>query len=492
MARGFVGGARSLLERAERITDPLDAAFGSWLERRICGHHRRRLDRLGRGHALDPGPGLWPGGDPPPREGNRVEVLVDGEEALARLQDDLLAARSHVHLAGWFFSPGFRLTRDGPPLRELLAEIARRADVRLLAWAGSPLPLFRPWKRDVDRAREALAGGTGVRMVLDPYNRPMHCHHEKTAIVDDRVAWVGGIDLTTLGGDRLDGRRHAPRAGVGWHDAAARLEGPVVGDVAARFRLRWHEDAGERLPEPPTPGAAGRVTAQVVGTVHERRYRALPRGDFRILEAYVRALASAERLIYLETQFLWSPEIVAILRRKLERPPHEDFRLVLLLPARPKNGRENTHGQLGELAEADAPPHRMLACTLYQAPGGGNPVYVHAKVGIVDDRWLTVGSANLNEHSLFNDTEQNVVVCDERVARETRLALWSEHLQVPVAEVAGDPARVVDELWAPLARAGRRRLDEGRPPEHRLALLPDVSHRSKRLLGPLQSFVVDG
>ena len=62
-------------------------------------------------------------------------------------------------------------------------------------------------------------------------------------------------------------------------------------------------------------------------------------------------------------------------------------------------------------------------------------MYVHAKIGIVDDAWLTLGSANLNEHSLFNDTEMNVLICDPALARETRLRLWSEHLERPIDEV---------------------------------------------------------
>ncbi|HZE06736.1 MAG TPA: phospholipase D-like domain-containing protein, partial [Solirubrobacteraceae bacterium] len=212
----------------------------------------------------------------------------------------------------------------------------------------------------------------------------------------------------------------------------------------------------------------------------------------RILEAYVRALRSAQRLIYLENQFLWSPEIVAVLRSKLARPPHPDFRLVIVLPAKPNNGADDTHGQLADLAAADEPPHRMLACTLYQAGGEQNPVYVHAKIGIVDDRWMTIGSANLNEHSLFNDTELNAVIFDQPLARQTRLRLWAEHLDLPLEEVAGDPARVVDERWRPLANEQRRRLDGGERLTHSLVLLPGVSHRAKRLVGPLQSFMVDG
>jgi phosphatidylserine/phosphatidylglycerophosphate/cardiolipin synthase-like enzyme len=119
-------------------------------------------------------------------------------------------------------------------------------------------------------------------------------------------------------------------------------------------------------------------------------------------------------------------------------------------------------------------------------------VYVHAKIGIVDDRWLTLGSANLNEHSLFNDTEVNVVTCDARLARATRLRLWSEHLQQPVRALSGKPVRVVDELWKPIAEEQARRRAAGEPLTHRLCLLPHVSKRTRRLLGPFQGLLVDG
>src|SRR5207245_7492457 len=139
------------------------------------------------------------------------------------------------------------------------------------------------------------------------------------------------------------------------------------------------------------------LAVQVVRTVPEHVYEMLPRGDFRILESYLRALRSAKRLVYLENQFLWSPEVVAVLAGKLREPPSEEFRLVVLLPARPNNGHEDTRGQLGVLADADGGAGRLLACTLYQAGAAPQPGYVHAKIGIVDDSWLTLGSANLNE-----------------------------------------------------------------------------------------------
>jgi phosphatidylserine/phosphatidylglycerophosphate/cardiolipin synthase-like enzyme len=225
--------------------------------------------------------------------------------------------------------------------------------------------------------------------------------------------------------------------------------------------------------------AAGEVRAQFVRTIPNGVYEAVPDGDFRVLEAYMRALRSARRLIYLESQFFWSPEIATVIAAKLRQPPSDEFRVVLLLPARPNNGADDTRGQLGVLATADV-DRRLLVCTLYQ-PGRSDQVYVHAKIGIVDDGWLAVGSANLNEHSLFNDTEACVIACDRELVRATRLRLWREHLRRD--DVDADPARVVDELWRPTA---------AEPRADHLALLPRVSRRTRAFLGPINGLFVDG
>ncbi|MDX6482601.1 MAG: hypothetical protein QOE95_372, partial [Gaiellaceae bacterium] len=431
-----------------------------------------------------------------PRAGNSVEVLIDGEEALPRMAEVLRGAQSYVHITGWYFSPDFELVRGEDPvvLRALLAELAERVEVRVLGWAGAPLPLFRPSRGDVRTMRERLTAGTRIQCALDSKERPMHCHHEKTIVVDGRVAFVGGIDLTALAGDRFDARSHPPRGRLGWHDAAVLLRGPIVADVADHFALRWTEVTGEAVAQsPPSSEPAGDVDVQLVRTVPERIYSRVPQGDFRILESYVGAVRSAQRLVYLENQFLWSPELVDVLDDKLRNPPSDDFRLVCVLPADPNDGRDDTRGQLGQLAEADAGAGRLLACTLYATDGrASHPVYVHAKIGIVDDRWLTVGSANLNNHSFYNDTEVNVVLHDERLARETRLRLWAEHLELPVSDVEGDPAEVVDTRWKPMATEQLARRESGRPLTHRLVRLPHVSKHSRRLLGPIQGLLVDG
>ena len=143
-----------------------------------------------------------------PRGGNKIDVLIDGAEVLPAIAEAMLQAESHVHLAGWYFTPSFALVRDGDPLvlRDLLSELAERIDVRVLSWAGAPLPLFRPSRADVRAMRDRLVDRSRTQVALDAHERPMHCHHEKTIVIDDRVAFVGGLDSD------LRGRRPVRRA----------------------------------------------------------------------------------------------------------------------------------------------------------------------------------------------------------------------------------------------------------------------------------------
>ena len=458
-------------------------------------HYARRLRKAGWAQALAATDLDWAQGTFPPRRGNVLEVLIDGATFLPAVAEELAQATSHVHLLGWHFSPELDLTRGTEPtiLRNLLAELAERIDVRLLLWTGAPISFFRPSRRDVKTMVEQLCRSNRIQCQVDSCVRFMHAHHEKTIVIDDRVAFVGGIDLTLDGGDPFDSPTHTPRGRVGWHDAGVRLRGPAVADVAEHFRLRWFGPTNEELPQPIVPDRAGDVDVQIVRTIPEEVYeRALPQGDFSVFESYVRALRSAERLIYLENQFLWSPEIVRILAAKLRDPPCDEFRIVLLLPANANDGADVSRGQVAALIHADDGNGRFLACTVYAREGRlRDTVYVHAKIGIVDDRWLTIGSANLNERSLFDDSEMNVVTLDERVARETRLRLWSEHLELPIDEIDGDPTEVIEERWKPIADEQLDRLRNDRPLSHRLVKLPGVSVRHRRILGPLEGRIYD-
>ena len=134
----IAAAAREALLAGERL-------LGEAISDQIRRHHRRRLHRQGWEHALDHGPG-WAAGEPPPRAGNAIDVLIDGAEALPAIAKELQAAQSHVHITGWFFSPSFALVRNEQPLvlRTLLAEHAERVDLRKKAKAGAPQTQIRP------------------------------------------------------------------------------------------------------------------------------------------------------------------------------------------------------------------------------------------------------------------------------------------------------------------------------------------------------------
>jgi len=232
----------------EEVTiDPLariDGLVGRAVELTVESHHRRRLRRLGQDNALDPdGRGLWAAADPPPRPGNQLDVLIDGVQALPAIAEAMAAARSHVHVTAWHLAAHFELVRGERPivLGALLAELAERVDVRVLVWAGAPLPVFHPTRKEVSAEVERLVRGSRIRCERDPREHPFHCHHEKTVVIDDEVAFVNGIDMTDLAGDRFDLGDHPARRRLGWHDVGSRLRGPAVADVASHFAMRWGE-----------------------------------------------------------------------------------------------------------------------------------------------------------------------------------------------------------------------------------------------------------
>jgi phosphatidylserine/phosphatidylglycerophosphate/cardiolipin synthase-like enzyme len=474
-----------------------DALVGNAIEAAVKLRHRARLGAHGASRALDAGPGAWAERpDAPPRPGCELEVLVDGADAFAATAAAIRGAQRSVWVAQWFLNPDFELVRgvDAESVGALLGDAAARGvDVRVLVWAGSPLPLFSPDRRQVKAAVAELVRGTRIRAEMDRHERALHCHHEKTLVIDGEVAFVGGIDMTDLKNDRYDTSDHPARRRSGWHDVGTRLTGPIVADVAAHFAMRWQQQTGERLAleEPPAP--TGEHTVQMTRTIPERTYDSLPDGDFSVLESYLRAIRGAQRLIYLENQFLWAPEITDLLADKLAHPPHDDFRLLILLPSKAHAGQDDTLGQVGVLQAADV-GDRMLVATLRSLSGErDDPCYIHAKVAVIDDAWLTVGSANLNAHSLFNDTEMNVVSDHAGLARSTRLALWAEHLDCPSEAIAErHPCAVIDELWRPIASEQLARQRAGQPPTHHLVAMSGVSRRSRRLLGPLNGLFEDG
>lgn len=317
----------------------------------------------------------------------------------------------------------------------------------------------------------------GVHCILDDSaNRlphPSESLHQKISIVDGEYAFVGGIDpLIELNGDfdRWDTPWHnllsllrsnpvnaCPHA---WHDAHAMVEGTAARDVEFNFFQRWNEMANRKnLPEEqlvPEPERVPRLTlahryVQIARTIPPHTYEFAPEeGIEGIAQLYANALGNARRFLYLENQYFWLHAYIGLnigefgpVNHNMERNMHllaraleDGASLMLILPDHPNVGRSFTDAGLNELyknaPQATAAGRIQVFCLAHSTLQDGHmhyrPVYVHAKVAIVDDLWATIGSANLNNRGMHDDAEMNVAVLHSDFARDLRVLLWAEHL----------------------------------------------------------------
>ncbi|MBC7558564.1 MAG: phospholipase, partial [Dermatophilaceae bacterium] len=213
-------------------------------------------------------------------------------------------------------------------------------------------------------------------------------------------------------------------------------------------------------PQPPDPEPAGSHPIQLLRTYPRRLggYPFAPAGERSVARGYTKAVTQARHLIYIEDQYLWSPPVAATLAVALQRNP--GLHLLAVLPqfpdqdgrvSRPPNliGRDRAIATLREVA-----PGRVAIYAL-ESPTGV-PVYVHAKVCVIDDQWASVGSDNFNRRSWTHDSELAAAVCQSGYARELRLNLAGEHLDraVPLDDLH-DPVRMFTAFADSAARLQR-------------------------------------
>ncbi len=487
-SRGVVGRAWAIADNAAALASrPL---------------HSRRHKELEREYQAPPDAwwaddDRWFPADTPPRRGNHLTPLVDGEQAMRAMYEAIDGAQKSILIAAWFVTPELRLIRppddpSDPPTGKggphafltLIARKASEVDVRILMWPGALVGKFA--KRHVERNRRALLrANPRLRIRLDTHEHLSHCQHQKALVVDGRVAFVGGLDVTAFDADRWDVQQHTFRQGRNWHDAHWRLEGPCVADVAANFAQRWNatapDDPVPLTPQPPLPAAGegeqhapfssagegeqvGDAVVQVQRTIPKGVYPFAPRGVYGIAHAYRRAIARARRFIYLENQYLWSPEITDALCEAIERGRDTNLQIALVLPSHPNVGKGDTDRHIDTLTRADGGRGIFRAYALYTSCWDDTrhcykyrPIYVHAKIAVIDDEWGTVGSANLNGRGMAGDSEINVTTTDRASIEALRLHLWAEHLNCREEELrAADPVTVLKERWVATAAAQQR------------------------------------
>jgi phosphatidylserine/phosphatidylglycerophosphate/cardiolipin synthase-like enzyme len=280
-----------------------------------------------------------------------------------------------------------------------------------------------------------------------------------------------------------------------------------VGDVERNIAQRWNSVAARRRQAlwPESAGvalaqAATGVSAQIVRTIPPQTYTFARRGVNTIYHAYLRAIAAATQYVYLETQYLWMDVFAGLdntlwagrdkrmkrlldtLASALDRGVH----VALILPDHPNCGRDFSDAAVTYVRDQISPAarERFTVFTLGNSEGEKGamryrPVYVHAKVAIVDDRWFTVGSANLNSRGMHADAEINVSTMDPTSARTLRLRLWQEHAHPQVEDIPSlnDPVAGLKFLRA-RARENYERVRQGKPLVGHL--LPYITHREAR------------
>ena len=220
-----------------------------------------------------------------------------------------------------------------------------------------------------------------------------------------------------------------------WEDPAPLTRNPVHW---ARDRLSGDDSRADPLPsQGPDPAPCGTASVQLLRTYPSRRpgYCFAPDGERSVARGYLKALPRARSLIYLEDQYLWSKPVARVLAAALRDNP--GLRLIAVIPRFPD--------QDGKLSQPPNLIGRAQALKLLRAAGGdrvavfglenshGTPIYVHAKVCVVDDTWATVGSDNFNRRSWTHDSELTCAVLDSQegqagFAGGLREALAREHL----------------------------------------------------------------
>jgi phosphatidylserine/phosphatidylglycerophosphate/cardiolipin synthase-like enzyme len=485
----------------------------------------------------------------PHATGNFATPLVHGAAYFHRLCEAVEATGpdDSVYFTDWRGDPDQQLRADGLTVADLFTAAARRGvSVRGLLWRShSDKTSFSAQENQRLGVAINEAGGEAL---LDQRVRRGGSHHQKLVVVryagrpEDDVAFVGGIDLCH--GRRDDHEHHGdeqqqpmdPRyAGrAPWHDAMVELRGPVVAHVLDTFVERWddptaldhrnpyrlalqraahmprHPESLPEMDEPPPP--CGPHAVQILRTYASKRpaYPFAPDGERTIARAYARAFERARSFIYVEDQYLWSELVAATLAEALRREP--ELHAIVVVPRYPDAdgriaGPPNRYGQIRamELLQ-DAGGDRV---GVYDLVAEHAPIYVHAKICIVDDLWMTCGSDNFNRRSWTHDSEVTAAIVDttrddrepadpsrcglgaRRLPRQLRLSLWSEHLQVPAEDPRLLDVRTAKGLWdAETGRVRRHRPAPVHPlnrwwvvPAYRLIYDPDGRPLRQRIRG---------
>ncbi|MBB1492816.1 phospholipase [Paracoccus sp. MC1854] len=409
---------------------------------------------------------------------DRLSLIVDGQAYFRALRQALMSARHLVVMIGWDFDfeiemlPGDSDAQgnapDGLPNQvglflDALVERRPGLDIYLLKWSGGAL--IAPG-RAIPAFRIKLMSPDQIHLAFDGRHPIGACHHQKIVVVDDALAFCGGLDVTEGRWDTPEHLSGDPRRRLRsgeiaqpWHDATAMMTGPAAQALGELARARWLRANDAPLPEPvPDPAPADLWPEKVAVDFRdlpvaiartEPPERDTPAVD-EIEQLYLDAIAAARHSIYIESQYFAADSITRAVAERLAEPDGPEVLVV--------------NPEAAQSAFEDAAMHvtrstMMLALQardrfrrfrmVYPVNAAGEPIYVHAKLLIVDDIFLRVGSSNIDRRSMGFDTEADVAVlartdADRDRIRAIRANLLAEHLgstvdrvQTVIAECGG-------------------------------------------------------
>jgi phosphatidylserine/phosphatidylglycerophosphate/cardiolipin synthase-like enzyme len=359
----------------------------------------------------------------------RAAVLIDAQAYYDAAMEAMTRARRSIYFLNWAFEPDTRLrprpgqARQGADdishFLKQLGEAQPGLDIRILCWQSAlPVAATQKFFPIVDRS---VFAGSRVRFVLDgdiPFGA---CHHQKILVVDDAVAFCGGADI---GQDRWDTMRHLDadprrerarrgRYYASRHEVMAVADGAVAAAVGELFRDRWRRCTGEALERPPPlpstawPSAVAPMFegARIGLSRTEPAWRGAP--GVRENEALaLAAIAAARTSIYMENQYFTSELIARALAARLAEPDGPDVLLVSTTRSPSyfdQNTMDPTRSRFIARLKASDPFRRFRIYSPVTALG--HDIIVHAKVAIIDDVFVRIGSANINNRSFGFDTE---------------------------------------------------------------------------------------
>ena len=424
---------------------------------------------------------------------DRLALIVDAADYFRALREVMIAARRELLLIGWDFDfeidmlPGESdedgLAPDGLPNRlgeftKAIVERAPELDIYFLKWNGA---VFVAPGRYLPALELRLFAGDRIHLALDSHHPFGACHHQKIVVADDALAFCGGIDATE---ERWDTSEHLPddprrtdkhgRPTGPWHDATSVMTGPAAQALGDLARMRWmratgdelprHDiDAGDLWPAFVEPEARG-IDVAIART--EPPFDGEPIVD-EVERLGLDIIASARRHIYIESQYFAAESVCDAVEARLAEPGGPEVVIVNPQAALTWLEDEAMHvlrGRMIERLEAADTGGRFRI--YHPVTSAGEPIYVHAKILIADDRVLRIGSSNIDARSMGFDTECDVAFEGEGATGEAietvRVRLLAEHLECSEAEVrdaqreAGTIIGAIEMLNAPEGRGLRR------------------------------------